>query len=117
MNSTDEFKFEQWADLAERDPNAFEEARRRVLQSLIDSAPSAQRRRLQGLQWRIDAERERAPNPLVACMKISRMMWDKVLGEDGLLDGLEQISGTKPLRAKATREADVLEFKRSPESR
>ena len=35
----DEFEFERWADLARDDPQGFESARRKVLESLIESAP------------------------------------------------------------------------------
>ena len=108
----DDFRFEEWASLARHDPRAFESARRQVLQSLIESAPLTQRRRLEGLQWQIDRERDRADNPMAACIKISSMMWDKVLGEDGLVDNLEQLSGAKPVREQPTRQAAVLPFMR-----
>ena len=49
-----DFPFDEWANLATQDPRAFEDARSRVLQSLIESAPSPHRRRLEGLQWQID---------------------------------------------------------------
>lgn len=108
----DDFPFEEWASLARHDPRAFESARRHVLQSLIESAPVTQRRRLEGLQWQIDRERERADNPMASCIRISSMMWDKVLGEGGLVDNLEQLSGAKPVREQPRREAAVLPFMR-----
>ncbi len=110
----EEFPFDEWANLAHHDPRAFESARRQVLQSLIESVPLTQRRRLAGLQWQIDRqrERERTDNPMASCIKISSMMWDTVLGEDGLVDKLEQLSGVKPIREQASRQAAVLPFVR-----
>ena len=112
LTDADDFPFDQWASLAAADPQGFETARRRVLQSLIESAPAANRRRLEGLQWQIDRACERADSPLAACIKISSMMWDTVLGENGLVDSIEQLNGTKPLRERRNRNATVLTFAR-----
>lgn len=109
-NSDEEFPFDEWVNLARQDPRAFESARRQVLQSLIASAPAAQRQRLEGLQWRIDRERELADNPMSSCFKISSLMWDKVLGENGLVDNLEQLCGVKPIRPQPAQQATVLPF-------
>lgn len=108
----DDFPFDEWVSLAHHDPQGFEHARRKVLQSLIESAPQAQRRRLEGLQWQIDRERERTDSPMASCLKISSMMWDKVLGEGGLVDNLEQLSGMKAPRERPRRQATVLPFTR-----
>jgi hypothetical protein len=114
-NNDEEFPFDAWASLARHDPQAFEAARRQVLQSLIESAPITQRRRLEGLQWQIDRERERVDAPLASCIKLSSMMWDKVLGEGGLVDNLEQLSGVKPIQEHPRRQAAVLPFVRRPD--
>ena len=111
-NNDEEFPFDQWASLARQDPRAFESARRQVLQSLIESAPPAQRQRLEGLQWQIDRERELADNPMSSCFKISSLMWDKVLGKNGLVDNLEQLCGVKPIRTQPSQQAAVLPFVR-----
>lgn len=108
----DEFEFERWADLARDDPQGFESARRKVLESLIESAPPERKQRLSGLQWQIDRERERAGTPMAACLKLSSMMWDKVLGAGGLVEGLEQLSGDRPVPAAPREAAAVLPFKR-----
>ena len=111
-NNDEAFAFDHWASLARHDPRAFEAARRDLLQSLIESVPLTQRRRLEGLQWQIDCARERTDNPMASCIKVSNMMWDKVLGEGGLVDNLEQLSGVKPISARMHRQASVLPFKR-----
>ena len=104
----DEFEFDLWARLADHDPRAFEAARARVLQSLIESAPDAARRRLEGLQWRVDRIRETADNPMAACLRISGMMWDAVLREDGLVDRIEQLTGERPVRPETGQSATVV---------
>jgi len=98
-----DFPFDFWAKLAAEDPAAFEEARRLMIDSLIESAPAERQPRLRGLQWQIDQVRARTSSPLGACVKISNMMWHRVLGPDGLVEHLEQlVSGASPAREPAT---------------
>ncbi|MEQ8661742.1 MAG: DUF3135 domain-containing protein [Gammaproteobacteria bacterium] len=111
---TDDFEFDYWAALARNDPQAFERARNEVLTSLIESAPDDTRRRLTGLQWQVDRVRESADNPLAACVRISALMWDKVLGEDGLVAHVEELTGERPPRRRPQRTATVLPL-RGPE--
>jgi len=84
------FEFEEWARLASEDPASFEEARRAMVESLIDAAPETIQPRLRGLQWQVDRLRE-LHNPMGACVKISNLMWHQVLGEDGLLDNVQRL--------------------------
>ena len=111
MNDQQDFPFDEWTSLAASDPRAFEAARARVLCSLIEAAPVANQRRLEGLQWRIDRIRECADNPLAACIKISGMMWDTTLGENGLVESIEQLSGMRPPRAGTRHNGAVLPFR------
>jgi hypothetical protein len=110
----DDFEFEYWAALADNDPAAFEDARRAVIDSLIEAAPPESRRRLAGLQWQVDTIRERAHTPLKACIDISGMMWDTVLGEDGLVERLEELAGQRAPRERAAQAATVLPLRRTP---
>ncbi|WP_430462780.1 DUF3135 domain-containing protein [Thalassolituus sp. LLYu03] len=66
--------FEELRRLAEEDPQALEALRQQHVDAMITAAPEDLQRRLRGLQFRIDAERNRASNPLSACLRISRMM-------------------------------------------
>lgn len=86
------FDFDAWSALARADPKAFEAARRRAVDARIQRAPKARRRRLRGLQFRIDMERIRAHTPMGGCVRLSTMMWDSVLGEDGLYDQLRVLA-------------------------
>ena len=83
--------FDYWNTLSNKDPEAFEELRLACIDELISKAPNSQQQRLRGLQWRIDLERDRAKTPLAACMSLSNMMWEQVIGKDGFLDSLQQI--------------------------
>ena len=70
--------------------------------------PHERRRRLQRLQWRIDRELDRSGTPLAACIRISRMMWDAVAGEGGLVDSLSTLQGSGGARRRPS--ATVLRF-------
>jgi len=107
-----EFPFEFWARLAREDPGAFEDARKLMIDSLIEAAPAAVQPRLRGLQWQIEHIRNRAPTPLSACLKISDMMWTNVLGEDGLAARLTDLGEGTLVATPARPAADVLPFRR-----
>lgn len=66
--------FEELVRLAEEDPAALEKLRQEAVNALIQNAPEQQRRRLKGLQFQIDMERQKAKNPMDSCVRISRLM-------------------------------------------
>lgn len=83
---TTDLDFDTWADLARTDPDAFERMRLEAIDAFIESVPEKNRERLRRFQWRIDQERRRAKTPLAACIRLSSMMWQSLLGEGGLRD-------------------------------
>jgi hypothetical protein len=95
------FDFDEWMRLAQSDPAAFESRRQAAIEALIAQAPPHVRERLQRFQWRIDMERARCDNPLQACLKLSRMMWELVYGDHGFLWSLRQLSEPTPLTQPA----------------
>lgn len=101
--------FEEWARLAEQDPEAFEARRREVLAGVIEGAPEPMRRRLEGLQWRVDRIRETAGTPLAACVRINEMMWDSLVGPGGLLEAVQGLQEPGAPRAQRPG-AQVLAF-------
>lgn len=107
-NDDYEFPFDYWAQLAADDPGSFEEARRLMIDSFIESAPPERQQRLRGLQWQVDQIRARSQSPMGACVKISNLMWDKVLGADGLVEHLEQLGSGKTGARPAPVSADIL---------
>ena len=67
--------FDVLVDMARNDPDRLEVLRQQLTAQVIDNASSGhQRKRLEGLQFRIDVERERARSPLAATIKLSEMM-------------------------------------------
>jgi len=68
--------FDQWAELASRDPVQFEQKRREVIDEFLQSVSSERRLHLQRLQWRVDRIRERCATPMAATIAISEMMWE-----------------------------------------
>lgn len=110
--NTPKINFDEWAELAQRDPEAFEAKRKAVVEATIAMADSDIQERLRRTQWKVDRIRENEKNPMAACIKISELMWDSVTGPGGLkplLDNLIGIEG-KPELVKA----DVIEFQVDP---
>jgi hypothetical protein len=67
--------FDVLVDMARNDPQRLEQLRLELTSRVIDSAATEQKRkRLEGLQFRVDLERRRARSPLSATIKISEMM-------------------------------------------
>lgn len=85
--------FNEWLRLAQQDPEAFESIRLDMIDEVIQAAPEEQRVKLRCLQWRIDQERRRSRTPLGACIRLSHLMWDRVMGENGLLDHIARLHG------------------------
>lgn len=101
MNNPDfnNLDFDTMTAIAKEDPVEFERLRQIAIDEFIESAPPDRRERLRGLQWRIDQER-RNRTPLSACLRISKMMWDHLLGPNGLLGLLSDEPVAAPVPAK-----------------
>ena len=83
--------FDTWARVAKEDPEGFEAMRRAAIEDFLQTLPPENRERMRRLQWRIDQERKLAHSPMSACIRLSRMMWEHVLGEGGLRDRLHRL--------------------------
>jgi len=92
INKTGEpsIDFDQWANLAKADPEAFEARRAEAIETLIASLPAHKQQRMRCLQWKVDQTRNRAANPMAACIKLSEMMWDSLVGPGGLREAFER---------------------------
>ena len=109
--------FDLWSEMARSDPEGFEAMRRAAIDAVIAKAPAANRERLRRLQWRIDQERRLARTPMAACLRISRMMWRRVLGPGGLNDRVGDLQrlvsgGQGPAAAARPTSAHVIAFTR-----
>lgn len=105
--------FDDWSKLAQHDPNGFEARRRAMLDSFIKAQPRQRRQRLRCLQWRVDRIREGAATPLLACQRISDLMWLSFAGPTGLreaLTGALSVGHETPLQNWQT--AKILPFRR-----
>jgi hypothetical protein len=113
MDTTDlrpEFDFNAWADLARKDPQAFELERKLLIERAIMRAPAAKQQRLRCLQWKLDQVRKLASTPMAACLQINRLLWESIVSERGLLHCLQHLpAGTRPDNSKQTT-AKVLQF-------
>ena len=69
-------EFDELLKLAENNPEELEKLRRTLVDQVIQAAPERLQRRLQGLQFQIEAQCRIAGSPMAACIKISEMMHD-----------------------------------------
>lgn len=113
MSSRSSFEFDHWKALAETDPEAFEAARQQVLSDAISRASRGQRKRLSRMQWRLDRERELSPTPISACVKLSKMMFNRLYGEQGLVEALRGELNAKPEDAAET-SSNIVSFPVTP---
>jgi hypothetical protein len=107
------FDFDEWKDLAIKDPQTFEKRRQEVLEAVIASAEPDSQQRLRGLQWRLDLERQKVRDPLQSCQRVFDQMWEGVYGKNGLLHALNYLLGKEPAPPISTRRASVLPFRNS----
>lgn len=115
------FDFDEWSALARSDPAAFEQRRLELIEEFLRDLPAHDQRRLRGLQFRIDMERRRARTPMAACLRLSAMMWDSLLGSRGLKNALDSLlnAAVSPIPQPApalpsVRTARILPFRKSP---
>ncbi|MEE8320502.1 MAG: DUF3135 domain-containing protein [Gammaproteobacteria bacterium] len=112
QNDNSKFDFHEWARLAREEPEKFETLRRGMIDEVIESAPPGFKHRMVGLQWQIDQICLTSANPMASCLRISKMMWDSVLGENGLMDSMEQLAQPAAIHTRKTVEkANIIEFK------
>ena len=108
-DSRDPRSFDEWRSLATSDPEEFEQARRRVLDTVIAQSSEKRRQRLKAMQWRIDRLRERSATPLAACILLSDLMWNSLAGEKGLLEAIHGGLGSS-CRQPSRRRSPVIQL-------
>lgn len=103
-------EFDKLRDMAQNNPEQLEKLRAELCDQFIREAPEEHRRRLRGLQFRIDMERQRAKSPMAACIAISGMMHDSF---DRLRQVLNEAAGNAPT-LKSEQEAEAVPAKVLP---
>jgi hypothetical protein len=81
--------FDDLLRLAQEDPEHFEVVRKRTIATFIATLPDERQDLMHRLQWRIDQER-RNRTPLSACMRISTLMWENLVGSHGLMGCIQK---------------------------
>jgi hypothetical protein len=107
-------KANDWAKLAQQDPEAFETMRAELLQDFIQNSPANIQKKLECMQWKIEHIRRRANTPAEALAEISSMMWQSTqqLGvkQQNLLD---ICTGQEAETTPSHESAQILPFKLS----
>lgn len=104
--------FDELKAMAAERPEELENLRKRMTDQILSDAPADRRRRLEGIVFKIDAERRRSKNPLQACIRISQMMMDSVTDLRDAVNMLGVSPVVQPIQNEAPRSADIVEFKR-----
>lgn len=101
--------FDELKDLAQHDPECFEQLRVKLIEDSICHSPKRLQRRLRGLQFTIEARRRVASNPIKVLLDIQGMMYDSLLG-------LQQVLCRKkdPSESAVRTKTCALSFRRSP---
>jgi hypothetical protein len=108
MSHTD-LDFDHLLKLAERDPVKFEAMRQKKIDTFIETLPDERQVQMRRLQWRIDQER-RNRSPLSACMRISGLMWENMVGPKGMLGYLRNINTETGIRENGGASCKIVEF-------
>jgi len=108
-----QFDFNTWVAMARNNPSQFEAMRKQLIEQTIQQSNPEYRQRMEGLQWQIDQIRSTSSNPLSSCIKLSRMMWDTVLGENGLLENMETLTRSDPIQRRSNQQqsAEIIQMK------
>jgi len=72
--------FDTMMHLHRKDPQAIERLRHQLSSELVSNSSGDKKRRLLGLQFRIDIELRRAGNPTARLLKLSRIMQESLTG-------------------------------------
>lgn len=109
QNDQKKLNFDHLRKLAERDPVEFEDLRQKAIDNYIATLPDERQILMRRLQWRIDQER-RNRSPLSACIRISGLMWENMLGPKGMLGYLHNLTSDNVVRQAEVNCCEILDF-------
>ncbi|MDX1492316.1 MAG: DUF3135 domain-containing protein [Pseudohongiellaceae bacterium] len=96
--------FDTLLTLHEENPDELEKIRHELTDAIFENAPEASRRRLEGLQFRINMELRKARTAQARCVKLSSMMHDSFAKLHHALHNPEAL--------QSTQDAQILAFER-----
>ncbi len=102
--------FDHWAALAEQDPELFEIERSSLLEAAICRAPMQKQQRLRCLQWKLDQIRKTSSTPMVASLRMNRLLWEAVAGKNGLIEQLNHLQAPDNHQQMPRNSAEILPF-------
>ena len=102
--------FDHWTALARQNPELFETERSHVIETAIRSAPIQKQHRLRCLQWKLDQIRKTSSTPMVASLLINRLLWEKVVGKNGLLEQLNTLQTPGRRQETPPDSAEIIPF-------
>ena len=81
--------FDALVKLARKNPAAFEEFRKRLIEQVINDMPAERRQNMRRFQWRIEQETRNYSCPMGRCIKLSALMVERL---DQLSDQIEVLN-------------------------
>jgi len=99
MSRSDLPCFDELMQMSRQDPDKLEALRLRLTDELLRDKPPEQRRSLEQLAFKIEAERTRCQSPMGLCIRFSNMMHERFWNMAGLLQRLQSGPGIKELEA------------------
>jgi hypothetical protein len=91
MDGRNRFNFDEWKELAKADLEGFERRRRQIIEDFIQGAPPEHQHKLRQTQWKADAIIETSKDSLQACIRLSHLMIEGALKEQGLLEKMMEL--------------------------
>jgi len=82
--------FEALVALAQEDPAEFEALRDQLCKQILDQAPEHISRRLKGLQFKINMERQRSKTAIKSCLDLSKLMNDSLIELEQVLSNPQE---------------------------
>jgi len=76
-----DLSFDERMKMAAENPAAFEDYRKKLLTAAIERSSPHTRKRLRGMQFRIDMERQLSRTPMASCIKLYSLMLDYFYNE------------------------------------
>lgn len=98
MYKTEWPSFDELKRWAEHSPERLEAFRSQEIEAIISSAPEHLQRRLRGLQFQVNCQRQLHKSPMGSCIAISKMMHQSLNRLQEALSDLREIKGLRELR-------------------